>query len=142
MLGRPVFLLLIGLTVTVIGASAVFIFGKDVVRSMRCTATTKGILYPNFTVIQHKKNGSVRSEDFEVDYRFEVDGEQFVGDDILKNRPASLNAMVRYDPNEPSNNELERARIIELVMALFFIIGGIYVAFFSKAGDTTSSVPA
>ncbi len=130
--GRPIYLLFIGFVSITLGTTGMWFFGNEVAQSLRCTAATHGVLSPTYDVIQHKRKGVVTHCEYSVRYHFEVDGKTFSGKDTIGTEPLSVNTSVRYDPTDPTNNELESASMFELILCAGFLCGGIFMGFFFR----------
>ncbi|MEZ5941373.1 MAG: DUF3592 domain-containing protein [Planctomycetaceae bacterium] len=117
-----------------LGVGAYVVFGGEMLRSQRCTATTTGELALSYTVNEKSRDGVVTSRSYDVNYSFDLDGRQYQGEETLATEPTDVEVTVRYNPENPEESELRaKNNIVFLLIGTGMLAIGVYVAFFERA---------
>lgn len=113
----------VGFILVAVGIVASFVFYQDKAKSDRCTATVQGKLDDSYTIRVSKRYGFETGRSYEVKYAFQVNGKTYRGQDKMDEEPKVADTTVQYDPNDPSNNQLNPKG----QWYLFLIAGGLFV---------------
>jgi hypothetical protein len=110
--------LLTGILLLLFGVGAAFGTYEEWKKSQKCSAKTLGQFNPEYRI----KRGTSY-----VTYSFSVDGKRYSGkDEIEFDEPKDLSVIVRYDPADPSHNEIQsKPHWAFLLPVVGFLIGGV-----------------
>jgi hypothetical protein len=99
---------LVGVLLLLTAGIGYWLYGQHV-RAVRLDTQGQriaGMLDDNYTKVMRTKTGEVR---YDVTYSFVVAGGTYHGSGAIVNRPRSDQAVIIYDPVDPTNNKIEGA---------------------------------